>query len=184
MTPRLKVVLDANVLYPPTLRDTLLRAAEKGFLQAYWSERILDEVTRNIVGSGTMTEERASRLRATMTRAFPEASITGYEHLISAMKNDKKDRHVVAAAVKARAQVVVTANLKDFRDLPEGIEAESPDDLLCKLFEVDPVAMVDLVKAQAADHRNPPHSLEELLKALAKVVPRFAANLRAQSSAE
>ncbi len=32
-----KVVLDANVLYPFTLRDTLLRAAAAGFFQAYWS---------------------------------------------------------------------------------------------------------------------------------------------------
>jgi predicted nucleic acid-binding protein len=125
-----KVVLDANVLYPFTLRDTLLRAAAEGFFQVYWSERILDEASKNLVASGTMTGKQASRLRAAMANAFPESSVTGFESLISAMKNDAKDRHVVAVAVKAGAKVVVTANLKDFRDLPEGIEAESPDGFL------------------------------------------------------
>jgi len=55
-----------------------------------------------------------------MERVFPEAEVTGYEHLIAAMKKDEKDRHVVAAAVKAGAQVITTSNLKDFIDLPEG----------------------------------------------------------------
>jgi predicted nucleic acid-binding protein len=48
--------------------------------------------------------------------------VTGHEPLIAAMKNDEKDRHVVAAAVKAGAQVIVTSNLKHFRELPEGID--------------------------------------------------------------
>jgi len=34
-------VLDANVLYPFTLRDTLLRAAAAGLFQAQWSDKIL-----------------------------------------------------------------------------------------------------------------------------------------------
>ena len=66
-----KVVLDANVLYPFTLRDTLLRAAAAGLFQAYWSEKILDEATRNLVDHGVMDAAQASRLRAAMANASP-----------------------------------------------------------------------------------------------------------------
>ncbi len=68
-----KVVLDANVLYPFALRDTLLRAAGAGFFQACWSAEILDEALRNLTGSGHITELQSRRLRAAMERSFPES---------------------------------------------------------------------------------------------------------------
>jgi len=105
-----KVVLDANVLYPFTLRDTLLRAASRGLFQAYWSEQILEEARRNLVSTATITSEQAERLLATMRRAFPESTVRGHETLIAAMQNEEKDRHVAAAAVKVGAQVIVTLN--------------------------------------------------------------------------
>src|SRR5688572_12357053 len=105
------VVLDANVLFPFTLRDTLLRAAAADFYQLRWSAQILGEMTSNLVSSGTMTADKAARLRRTMENVFPEAAVTGYEALVPSMKNDEKDRHVAAAALKAGAQVIVTANL-------------------------------------------------------------------------
>ena len=67
------VLLDANALFPFSLRDTLLRAAAAGFYQVRWSSQILDEMTRNLVAKGTMPEDKANRLRAIMTREFPEA---------------------------------------------------------------------------------------------------------------
>lgn len=101
------------MLYPFTLRDTLLRAGGEGLFQVYWSAEILDEAIRNLVASTTLTAEQGARLRAAMEKAFPEAEVTGYEPLIAGMQNDPKDRHVVAAAVKAGAQVIVTLNLRD-----------------------------------------------------------------------
>jgi hypothetical protein len=56
------VVLDSCVLFPMTLRDTLLRAAEAGLYRSYWSQEILDGATRNLVMTGRMTEEQAVRL--------------------------------------------------------------------------------------------------------------------------
>jgi len=82
-----KVVLDADVLYPFSLRDTLLRAAAEGLYQLYWSEQILDQVRRNLVGNGIVSDEQAARLLAAMRKAFPEATITGHDGLIPAMKN-------------------------------------------------------------------------------------------------
>jgi hypothetical protein len=75
------VVLDANVFFPFTLRDTLLRAAAAGFYQVRWSSQILDEMTRNLIAKGTMPEASARRLRTVMEREFPEAEVKGYEHL-------------------------------------------------------------------------------------------------------
>ena len=179
-----KVVLDANVLYPFTLRDTLLRAAAEGLYQLYWSAEILDETIRNLVGNLAMSKEQGARLRATMERAFPEAEVTGYEALVGSMKNEPKDRHVAATAIKAGAQVIVTMNLRDFHDLPEGVEAQSPDDFLSNLFDLDPVGMVELLRDQAASLKKPPRSFEDVLAALAKVVPDFAASVAQHCAGE
>ena len=94
------------------------------------------------------------------------------------MKNDEKDRHVAAAAVKVGAQVITTANLKDFGALPDGIEAQSPDVFLCNLFDLDPEGFVELLREQAADLVNPPMDLDELLARLARVVPDLVAAIR------
>jgi predicted nucleic acid-binding protein len=170
-----KVVLDANVLFPFTLRDTLLRAAAEGLFQIYWSAVILDEAVRNLVASTTITKEQGVRLRAAMEKAFPEAEVTGYDPLIAGMQNDPKDRHVVAAAVKAGAQVIVTFNLRDFDALPDGIEAQSPDEFLSNLFDLDPAGIVELLHDQAAALKKPVHTFAEVVSALAKMVPEFAA---------
>jgi len=135
-------------------------------------------MTRNLVSKGTMPKNRADRLRTIMTREFPEADVSGYQHLIAAMKNHEKDRHVVAAAVKAGAQVITTSNLKDFTELPEGVEAQSPDEFLCNLFDLDPDGFVELLREQAQDLINPPMTLDELLDRLARVVPDLVAAAR------
>lgn len=172
------VVLDANVLFPFTLRDTLLRAAAAGFYQVRWSSQILDEMARNLVSTGMMSEEKANRLRSVMEREFPEAEVKGFEGLIAAMENDEKDRHVVAAAVKAGAQVVTTVNLKDFKRLPEGLEAQSPDEFLCNLFDLSPDDFVELLREQAGDLVKPKVTFDELLDRLGKMVPDFVGVVR------
>jgi hypothetical protein len=86
------VVVDANVLFPLTLRDTVLRAAAAGFYQLRWSAEILDEMERNLVSTGTVPADKAARLRATMEKYFPEAQVTGYQTLIPAMTNHPKLR--------------------------------------------------------------------------------------------
>jgi hypothetical protein len=91
------------------------------------------------------------------------------------MQNDPKDRHVAAAAVKAGASVITTANLRDFRGLPDGLEVQSPDELLCNLFDLDPEGLVTLLRGQVADLRRPPVSLGLLLERLSRVVPGVVA---------
>ncbi len=175
-----RVVLDACVLFPFTLRDTLLRAAEAGLYQAYWSEQTLDEAERNLVKQGRATSAKAARLFAIIRETFPEAMVSDHESLAAAMSNHPSDRHVVAAVVKANAQVIVTSNLRDFVPLPSGIEAQPPDLFLCNLFDLSPDLMLDLVEAQAAALRNPPVRVGELLVGLGASAPEFVALIKAR----
>ncbi len=175
------VVVDANVLYPLTLRDTVLRAAAAGFYQLRWSKDILDEMERNLVAKGRIAPDKVARLRATMEKFFPEADVRGYQSLVEAMTNHPKDRHVAAAAVKAGAQVIVTANIKDFSALPDGVEAQLPDEFLCNLFDLDPPAFVEMLREQAADLTRPPVTFGDLLDRLSRVVPDLVAAVRSLS---
>ena len=108
----MKAVLDANVLFPFTLRDTLLRAAAEGCFQVYWSEQILEEATRNLVETEVMTGRQAERLRVLMEQAFPEAMVRGHERLIGSMRNHQKDRHVAAAERALDGADVARAHLR------------------------------------------------------------------------
>jgi predicted nucleic acid-binding protein len=160
------------------VRDVLLQAAAQGFYQVYWSETILDEALRNLVSDGRMTEGDAAKLVAVMRRAFPEAQVTDYEALIPSMRNDEKDRHVAAAAVKAGAQVIVSSNTRDFYDLPSGIDVQTPDAFLCNLFDLDPPHMMGVLEALARRYRKPPMEVPCIVNALA--LAGFGELVRAQ----
>lgn len=175
-----RVVLDACVLYPMHLRDVLLQAAAEGMYQVYWSAEILDEATRNLIANLQISVEQATRLRDVMANAFPEATVVDYEHLVSAMRNEPRDRHVAAAAVKSGAQVIVTDNLDDFVGLPDGIEAQRADDFLCHLFDLNADRMLLALDKICARRRRPPNEVLALAAAtrcieFAALVNHFAA---------
>ncbi|MFY0580951.1 hypothetical protein ACN28S_47920 [Cystobacter fuscus] len=127
-----------------------------------------------------MSEEKAARLITTMQAAFPEAMVTGHEGLIAAMRNDPKDRHVLAAAVHVGAQTIVTNNLRDFRKehLPPSIQAQDPDTFLQHLFDQNRLVMLEVLHAQAQALRKPPLTFTQLLDGLAKSVPGFVEEVR------
>lgn len=111
--PRYTAVLDACVLVPVALADTLLRVAEKGLYRPLWSDRILGEAQAAIeeIHPGTGAAKRF----ASMREAFDDATVTGWEELEPGIwLPDADDRHVVAAAVQGGAQGIITANTKDF----------------------------------------------------------------------
>lgn len=167
------IVFDANVLFPFTLRDTFLRLADARCIQIRWSQQILEEMSLNLVQKAGVTQRQSEYLLTAMKRSFPDAMVTGYEALIDTMPNDKKDRHVAAVAVKVSAPVIVTNNIKDFRHLPSGVEAQTPDDFLLTLFHDQPHEITEILRAQAADMRRQPVPFEQLLQGLAKTVPAF-----------
>lgn len=118
-------LLDANVLYPETLRDVLLTLAEVGVFQVRWSPDILDEVERNVARRAKAANSTAAPRGAAYARglmlmeeAFPEAAVDpeSYRPLIDSMTNQRKDRHVLAAAVVGRADVIVTSNVTALRN--------------------------------------------------------------------
>jgi hypothetical protein len=95
--------LDANVLVPIALTDTILSCAERELFVPRWSERVLMEVRRAVLTVvPEMTAARIDYRLATMRSAFPEACVRGYESLVETIVlPDPDDRHVVAAAVRA-----------------------------------------------------------------------------------
>ncbi len=101
------VTLDACVLLPMPLADTLLRLAdEPAFYLPRWSRETLNEVHRNLVRWGYTTEQADRRL-SKMREAFEDAEVAEYEHLIPAMTNEGEDRHVLAAAVYSGSHAIV-----------------------------------------------------------------------------
>jgi predicted nucleic acid-binding protein len=181
-------VLDACVLYPYSLRDTLLRFAEHEFYAPLWSDRILDEMERNIIKDG-VEPEKAARMRALMEAAFDSASVPtqSIAAIEQSMTNDEQDRHVLAAAVTSEAEVVVTANLKHFPRQsaePHDVEIQHPDEFLVHLFDLDKELAVALIEEQASDQRKPPITVLELLGMLQRAgVPRFSSLVHDQLAA-
>jgi predicted nucleic acid-binding protein len=174
---QLLAVLDANVLIPAVLRDTLLRAAEDGLYVPCWSDTILAELERNLVRLGRASPPGAARLIATMQRAFPEATVSGYEALIADMPNAVEDRHVLAAAVQIGAHLILTANLRDFvgsDEAPYGVQAQSPDAFLRDLWHVAPQQVIQVIQRQASDLVAPPRSIAQVVSELGRHAPNVA----------
>ena len=151
-------LLDANVLYPAYLRDALLRLAEAEIYQVRWSRQILDEMARNVLANNPdLPEERIERLLRTMESAFPEAIVTGHQPLVPSMTNDPKDRHVMAAAVRGRADVIVTLNVRDFPPEacePYDVDVQTPDEFLQYQWEIgDPEFLLGVFGIEAAFDR-------------------------------
>ena len=74
--------------------------------------------------------------------------------------------------------MIVTANVRHFADLPEDIEAQSADQFLCNLFDLDPDGFIELLREQARDLKNRPITFSELLDRLARAVPDLASAVR------
>ena len=169
-------VLDASVLFPMVLCDTLMRAALEGLYRAYWNPTIFDEIERNLILHGRTTPEGARRRCLRMQRALSEAMVKGYESRIAEMTNDAKDRHVLATAVYVRAQIIVTQNHRHFPAhalTPYSIEAQSADTFLNSLFTTDPDTVTRIITEQSARLQNPPQSVEQVLDNLSLEAPTF-----------
>jgi predicted nucleic acid-binding protein len=167
-------VLDACVLAPMPLADTLLRVAEEpAFYVPKWSREILNEVASTLAKFGYSNKQIKRRILA-MESAFEDAVITGYEDLVPAMKNDLKDRHVLAAAIRTGAHAIITDNRRHFpKGLlePYGLERRTGDEFLVHQYHLDPAAFSDILKKQAAMIGR---GLPEHVAALARHAPAIA----------
>ena len=154
-------VYDACVLYPAALRDFLMWLALSGRFRARWSLEIHNEWKRNLLKNRPdLTTEQLDRTSDLMDQAIPDACVSGYEKLIEGLTlPDVDDRHVLAAAIRCNASVIVTFNQKDFPDEtlgPFGIEAQHPDEFVDNLFDLDPAAVVAAAQRQRKQLKMPP----------------------------
>lgn len=170
-------VLDACVLIPMCLCDTLLRLAEEpATYRPLWSDTILKEVGNGLIKKIGLTLEQKEYRILEMSRAFPEARLSIPADLTDGLTRipDPNDRHVPAAAIKGGAQVIVTQNTKDFpRPALDdyGILCQTPDEFLIHQLTLAEDEVLEKLDAQAAALRKDRLAIAQTLK---KMTPKFA----------
>lgn len=169
----LTVVYDANVFYAAPLRDTLLELAKTGLFQAKWSRDIHREWMRNLLENRPdLTQEQLEYTRGQMDKALPDALVTRYAHLITTLTlPDPDDRHVLAVAIRTKATLIVTKNLKDF-PAPElnkyQIKAIHPDTFIMQLIAVNAERVFEALEKQRQRLKRPPKTTSEFCETLKK----------------
>lgn len=169
---RFKCVLDTNVIYPIEIRDLLFWFAYYELFTPKWSEHIFDEWKEVMLRKG-VSEDEANKRTEKANAAFPDALVQNYSGLIDNLElPDQKDRHVLAAAIKTNANVIVTNNIKDF---PEeylasfGLTAKTADDFLTDIIDLNPEQAVKAFKELVLNRRNPDLDEFEVLDILRKL---------------
>jgi hypothetical protein len=130
-----------------------------------------DEWIRNLLKNRPdITREKLERTRRLMDQAAPDALVTGYQSLIESLElPDRDDRHVLAAAIRCGASVIVTLNLSDFPGHVLAnfrIEAQHPDAFVLALLETSPDLVLQAARTHRASLKNPPKTQEEYLAEL------------------
>ena len=159
------VVFDACILYSAPLTDLLMNLGARDLFWGRWTENIHEEWTRNLgANRPDLDPAKLSRRRTLMNTHMPGSMVTGYESLIESLTlPDPGDRHVLAAAIHCRADVIVTKNLRDFPASVLGdyrVTAQHPDDFLSDLLRVKEEQFCASVRSTQARLGNPPVTWE------------------------
>jgi len=142
-----------------------------GRFRARWRETIHEEWKRNLlINRPDLTREKVDRVSGLMDRAIEDGLVEDYEALIAGLElPDPDDRHVLAAAIRCGASVIVTFNQRDFPiELlePYGVEAQHPDEFVENLLDLDVAAVVSAAQRQRAKFKNPPIDVDRYLNML------------------
>ncbi|MGI9251626.1 MAG: PIN domain-containing protein [Pseudohongiellaceae bacterium] len=164
-------IIDANVLYSAPIRDVLIQIAVAGLFDVRWTEDIHKEWIENLLRKRPdLKRASIERTHDEMNDAIPNCLVSGYKQIIPTLVlPDPDDYHVLAAAITARCDVIVTQNLKDFPQTalsPHGIDAQHPDDFLHKhlqLFQKEFCAGLHKARNRL---KNPSYSTEQYLENL------------------
>ncbi|ACZ37490.1 conserved hypothetical protein [Sphaerobacter thermophilus DSM 20745] len=174
-------VLDTCVLVPDSLRHLLIGAAVEELYTPRWSVKTLGELHNTLVRRGR-TRAYAQQVCIELRDVFEDATVQVEGIEVSGMDAAPDDRHVVAAALRSGADLIVTANTRHFPAAvldPLQIQVKTPDEFLCDLFDLDSIRLARLIQEQAACLRNPPMSAVELAEQkLIKHAPTFVAAVR------
>jgi hypothetical protein len=122
-----------------------------------------------------------------MDRHFPDSLVRGYEFTTPTLTlPDPHDRHVLAVAIHAKAEYIVTFNLDDFPKtalMPHGVEAVSPEEFVLQLIQYDPLHVLQTVRKHRLSLKHPPKTVNEYLATLEKQgLPKTVAFLREHES--
>ena len=181
---RYTALFDACVLYPGQIRDLLISLAQTDTFTAKWSDEINEEWVSALVGAGKDRQTLLSTCKL-MAAAVPDAIVTGYDHLVTGLiLPDERDRHVLAAAISGRCDVIITNNLKDFplTILSQyGIEVQTPDVFVSNLYDLHPDVVDYTVRTILARLTKPPISQDQYLTRLDLNKMALTASLLAQN---
>jgi len=181
-------VLDACVLYPAPIRDLLLQLATAGLFRARWTDHIHEEWIAGVLRDrADLTREQLERTRVLMNTSAGDSLVSGHDYLIPTINlPDQDDRHVVAAAIHARADAIVTYNLRDFPSEAlerHHVEAIHPDDFLTYQLDLDEPSVLVAVQRCRTRLVNPPVEIEAYLNRLESLqLPKFVSRLRQYAS--
>ena len=139
---RSRILIDTCVLYPTVMREMVLGAARTGLFEPIWSERILEEWARAAIKLGPEGEAQARAEIAMLQASWPKAMRPAAPHVAQRLwLPDTDDVHVLAVAVDASADMLMTLNAKDFPRgtlAEEGISRVDPDSYLMQLWMETP----------------------------------------------
>ena len=166
-------ILDANIFYPAPLRDLFLQLAVTDLFKARWTADIHREwINALLRNQPTRDRAKLERTREMMDRATRDCLITEYEQLIPSLSlPDPADRHVLAAAIVGKCNVIVTWNLIHFPASalrPFGIEAQSPDLFLSNQLNLSPEIFCAAVHKVRLRLKNPPYTVAQYLATLTR----------------
>ncbi|BAK36584.1 hypothetical protein MLP_35700 [Microlunatus phosphovorus NM-1] len=163
------VLADANILFSRTLRDYFLYVADAGAIEIHWSQQILDEMSRNLRTELGLDRNATTRLEELMN-SFIEYALIDISPadvaIANAVEMDAGDRHVLAAALSADADILLTDNIKHFPAdwmFDHGIELLTAGELLARLADHFPN---ELRAAHARTVRRSPKSETDILATL------------------
>lgn len=164
-------VLDTNVIYPLEVRDMLFWFAHFDLYTPKWSNQIFSEWEMVMRRKG-VSEVQILKRKKLANDAFPDALVKDYESLIDGLLlPDEKDNHVLAAAIKTNANLIVTNNLKDFpaKYLSQfGLTAKGADDFLTDIIDLNPNKALKAFKKMALNRTNPKMDELQILDVLRK----------------
>lgn len=177
------VVLDANVLFPVRIRDVLLTLAQEGLFRARLTDQIMEEWSRNLIRLKPDLEDSVRKQDALIRRHFEECFVEGYEPLIAGLDlPDPNDRHVLAAAIRSSAQVIVTENHRDFPTevlAQYDIETLGADDMLTNTYGLFRQGGARALRRVRQRYDRPPMTASEFLLDLTRCgLPKLAAMAR------
>ena len=165
-------ILDANVLYPNTLRNLLLSLASDGIYHVKWTTEITQEWSRNLVADRPDIASKIDRLVELVNLSVQDCLVEGYEYIIPTIElPDLNDRHVVAAAVVGHADSIVTFNLKDFpAELIDkfGVDVQHPDDFLMNQLQLRQFDALEVMRKVRGRYRNPQLSAKEFIELVSR----------------